>query len=587
MSEPVVVTPGAMPSSYHWRIRTSTTELSDAELLVQARMGSSDAYAQLYQRHNAAAIAAARALTRSRSDADDVVAEAFTRVLRALHTGGGPEVSFRPYLLTAVRNVFYDHVRRRREESDGDISDSVNLALLHAADADDDRGMASAAFATLPERWQLVLWHTEVEDESMSEVAALLGVAPNAVAALAYRAREGLRQAFLQAHLRRPRSADCEACLGNLGAYVRDGLSARDRRKVEEHLDHCDDCPPLLVEVTNTNTTLRAALLPALVGVAAPQPITPPASVPSATLPVPVPVESAPVSTPPKTSPLAPPVPATAPATAAATSDPATVPAATVPVTVVAVPPSFSATAAQLSTSVVGGSVRVRVDVANTGGSAAANVRRGVALPAGVNFVSSQSPLASTAVYSGRVVSQRAAAFLCAGQVTCTLPLLGVGQTATVVMVVRVATSAVLPAQVITPTVTSDAGGSTTVTPAQVITTTLAGAPVLAAETVRGSVVAIGNAVVTCADASPDCAAAPDQGAVQAADPTVRATVQFSGPGGGRWWPTLLSTSARPRWASVSQSPMSLHWSVAAAPMQSVTFSRHWVRPRSADGRWS
>ena len=57
------------------------------------------------------------------------------------------------------------------------------------------------AFASLPERWQLVLWHTEVEGRSAAEVAPILGLAPNAVAALAYRAREGLRQAYLNAHI--------------------------------------------------------------------------------------------------------------------------------------------------------------------------------------------------------------------------------------------------------------------------------------------------------------------------------------------------------------------------------------------------
>ncbi len=241
----------------------------DAELIAGSRKGDSEAYAELYRRHVDAARAAARALTRSRSDADDVTSEAFTRVLRALQAGGGPEVSFRPYLITAVRNVFYDRVRRQREEPSEDMSDEVNVALLDAANSQEDGAFAAAAFATLPERWQLVLWHTEVEGKSASEVAPLLGLAPNAVAALAYRAREGLRQAYLQAHLREQQKADCRECSANLGAYVRDGLSARDRRKVDTHLDGCPVCRGLVGELAATNTTLRAALLPALLGVPA------------------------------------------------------------------------------------------------------------------------------------------------------------------------------------------------------------------------------------------------------------------------------------------------------------------------------
>ncbi len=242
-------------------------ERSDAELIAGARQGDSDAFGELYRRHVESATAAARALARSHSDADDLTSEAFARVLRALQRGGGPEVSFRPYVVTTVRNVFYDKVRRNREEPSDDMSDVVNVALLAAADNHEDGALAAAAFATLPERWQMVLWHTEVEGRSVAEIAPLLGVAPNAVAALAYRAREGLRQAYLQAHLRDQTAAECRECATSLGAYVRDGLSARDRRRVDAHLDGCESCTALVAEVTDTNNTLRAALIPALIGV--------------------------------------------------------------------------------------------------------------------------------------------------------------------------------------------------------------------------------------------------------------------------------------------------------------------------------
>ena len=58
--------------------------------------------------------------------------------------------------------------------------------------------MIARAFASLPERWQAVLWHTEIEGARPADVAPLLGLTANGVAALAYRAREGLRQAYLQ-----------------------------------------------------------------------------------------------------------------------------------------------------------------------------------------------------------------------------------------------------------------------------------------------------------------------------------------------------------------------------------------------------
>ena len=244
--------------------------LSDAELILATRSGDGDAYGELYIRHLQSARAAAHALTRSKSDADDVVAEAFSRVLGVLQRGGGPEVSFRPYLLTTVRNTFYERGRRTRLEDTTDQPDDVvNLSLLDMAASEDDRAIIASAFASLPERWQLVLWHTEVEGRSAAEVAPLLGIAPNAVAARSYRAREGLRQAYLQSHLLTPMTDACQECVSNLGAYVRDSLAARDRRKVDDHLATCATCPALLAELTDANTKLRAVLVPLIIGVPA------------------------------------------------------------------------------------------------------------------------------------------------------------------------------------------------------------------------------------------------------------------------------------------------------------------------------
>lgn len=68
----------------------------------------------------------------------------------------------------------------------------MSRSLTDPAVADLERTMIARAFASLPERWQAVLWHTETEGARPAEVASLLGLTANGVAALAYRAREGL-----------------------------------------------------------------------------------------------------------------------------------------------------------------------------------------------------------------------------------------------------------------------------------------------------------------------------------------------------------------------------------------------------------
>lgn len=248
----------------------SSETLSDAELIAATRAGDAGSFAVLYTRHVDAARACARRLVRSKSEADDLVAEGFAKVLGALRKGKGPDLAFRPYLLTAVRNALYDRTRRdSRIDFTDDTPEPVNAVLL-AADYDrEDKAMVAQAYAALPERWQMVLWHTDVEGRSPAEVAPLLGISANSVAALAYRAREGLRQAYLAAHVNRGVSESCRSTTEKLSAYVRDGLSARDRRAVQEHLDGCTSCTALLAELQEANRNLKIVLLPVLAGVTA------------------------------------------------------------------------------------------------------------------------------------------------------------------------------------------------------------------------------------------------------------------------------------------------------------------------------
>jgi RNA polymerase sigma factor (sigma-70 family) len=249
-----------------------TTARSDAELITSVRVGDNAAYEELYRRHVDAAMSVARHLTNNRADAEDVVSEAFARVLSALQRGVGPEMAFRPYLLTSVRNAFYDRTRKdKRLEVTDEVPEDLGQVLAAAAASENDaeRKLAATAFASLPERWQLVLWHTEVEGRTPAEVGPLLGLAPNAVAALAYRAREGLRQAYLNAHIQAKPPAECAEIVPKLGAYVRDDLSNRDRKKVEDHLAGCERCRAIVEELEEAGSRLRIALLPLIAGIPA------------------------------------------------------------------------------------------------------------------------------------------------------------------------------------------------------------------------------------------------------------------------------------------------------------------------------
>ena len=165
--------------------------------------GRPEAFGALYLRHVAAARVLARQLARDPSEADELVAESFTRVLGVLQRGAGPEAALRPYLLSTMRRLHVDRrVAERKTEPTDDLTPHDQGEPFVDLPADElERSIVSTAFASLPERWRLVLWHTEVEGLPPAQVAPLLGISANATAALAVRARAGLRDAYLSAHV--------------------------------------------------------------------------------------------------------------------------------------------------------------------------------------------------------------------------------------------------------------------------------------------------------------------------------------------------------------------------------------------------
>jgi len=248
---------------------------SDAELIAAVRAGDRAAFAQLYERHERAARRMARQLSASPHDVDDLVAEAFARVFDMLSAGRGPDSAFRAYLLTAVRNGMYERARRdRRLELSEDMGrHDRGEPWVDPAEAELNSALAARAFASLPERWRTVLWYSEVEQESTAEVGSRLGLRPNAVAALAYRAREGLRQAFLQAHVSGCDEEACREAVARLGSWTRDRISTGDAARVEAHLATCRRCRQVAAELEEVNSGLRGLLAPLLLGGAATGPL--------------------------------------------------------------------------------------------------------------------------------------------------------------------------------------------------------------------------------------------------------------------------------------------------------------------------
>lgn len=241
-------------------------EASDEALVLRSRSGNARAFAELWRRHATAARRVASEFTAS-LDADDLVSEAYLRIYEQVRAGGGPTGAFRPYLYTVIRNLAarWGNADRAVQVADLDavaeplLPDDPSLAL--------DRSLTARAFGTLPSRWQAVLWYTEVEGLDPHQVAPYLGMNANSVAALAYRAREGLRRAWLQAHVNHAGvTGECRWVSGRIGDRSRDGLGARDRKRFDDHIASCARCGIVAEEVEDISARLGVVLLPFTLG---------------------------------------------------------------------------------------------------------------------------------------------------------------------------------------------------------------------------------------------------------------------------------------------------------------------------------
>ncbi|MDQ7910988.1 sigma-70 family RNA polymerase sigma factor [Phytohabitans sp. ZYX-F-186] len=235
----------------------------DQELVLAVRQGEVDGFAVLYRKYFSHAHRAAARWADNLAEREDIVSEAFGRLLAKIQEGGGPRGDFLPYLIRVVRNVAIDRVRRERYVDVYDdlehIEASRPVAPPDPVIAAWQRNALARALASLPARWQSVLWQVEVEGQTPAKVAPALGLSANAVAALAYRAREGLRQAYLQMHVQHTDVPACDKTTQRLGAWVRGGLSDRGSAEVLKHLRYCADCQQRADTVLELNGELTGA----------------------------------------------------------------------------------------------------------------------------------------------------------------------------------------------------------------------------------------------------------------------------------------------------------------------------------------
>lgn len=254
------------------REETSGRPATDAELITRYReTGADDVFDELGERHVDAARRLAVQLTCNEDAAENLLGEAFEIARTELARGDGPDLAFRPYMLTLVRNVSAEW------SNDGHrllLADGYD-ALAASREGVAEDSLAARAFARMPERWRVALWHTAVEGESPEDIAPLLGLSPSAVNTLVQRARDGLRRVYLQADLADDTPGECHEMRDLMAEDARGRLSRRQRNTLDEHVDACDRCRSVYRDVEEIDTHLPELVGGAVLGPFAPAYIVP------------------------------------------------------------------------------------------------------------------------------------------------------------------------------------------------------------------------------------------------------------------------------------------------------------------------
>jgi len=181
--------------------RPSSKASTDAELIALIAAGDVDSIGALYDRHIATLYPVAQRILRDRSEAEDVLHDAFVLVSQRAHLYSTARGSVIAWLTTMVRNLTIDHLRRRDRR--GALARQVFVSEPEAPAGPEqqmmtggDRASVQRALAALPTTQRSTLYVAFYEGLTYAEIAEREGVPVGTVKSRAARAIAALRDAL-------------------------------------------------------------------------------------------------------------------------------------------------------------------------------------------------------------------------------------------------------------------------------------------------------------------------------------------------------------------------------------------------------
>lgn len=178
--------------------KDASAPAEERTLVLRVQQGDTAAFQKLVEGYVRRARAIAMRLMRNTEDADDLVQDAFLRVLQKIESVD-PDRPFGPWFFRVLVNTGLDTHRRRRirrtEEEATDVA-SADPDPAQLTEQSEIRRRFEEALDDLPPRQRAIVWSFEVDGMSTKEIARSLGVAEVTVRWHLHQGRRALRIAL-------------------------------------------------------------------------------------------------------------------------------------------------------------------------------------------------------------------------------------------------------------------------------------------------------------------------------------------------------------------------------------------------------
>lgn len=177
------------------------SELSDEQLMLQIQAEEPRLLSILFERHHRRIYNYLLRMSGNRATAEDLTSEVFIRVLK-YRMSYRREARFTTWLYQVARNLFLDHVEKKRpEDSLDDLPDATTAEQETPDDlflSRQESQLIREAMNRLPPRKREVLYLSRYRDMKYEDIATVMGCTEGAVKILVHRSLKELREIYLQ-----------------------------------------------------------------------------------------------------------------------------------------------------------------------------------------------------------------------------------------------------------------------------------------------------------------------------------------------------------------------------------------------------